>query len=132
MKEETTEWIRKAEEDYSVAEILLDNKKKITYDAICFHSQQCAEKYLKSILFEHSIEFPYTHDLKYLARLLKDLCPWLQTYNASVKILTDYGSAFRYPGEEADLEEARNAFRLCTEIRQRCIEQLSDTPSTFL
>ena len=132
MREETTEWVNKAEEDYSVAEILRENKKKKNYNSICFHSQQCVEKYLKSLLSENSLEIPYTHDLKYLSKLLKDVCPWVSIYSTSVRILTDYATISRYPGEDADSEEASTAFRLCKEIRQRCQEFLSDEITSIL
>ena len=33
-------------------------------DIICFHAQQCVEKYLKSILVLHQIPVPKTHDIE--------------------------------------------------------------------
>jgi len=40
-------WIRKAENDLVAAEHLLTVRPHTPYDTICFHAQQCAEKYLK-------------------------------------------------------------------------------------
>lgn len=39
------EWIKKADEDFDFAEVVLEHKA--FYPQICFHFQQAAEKYLK-------------------------------------------------------------------------------------
>ena len=46
----TTEWVIKAEGDYTVALRELRARKAPNYDAICFHARQCAGKYLKARL----------------------------------------------------------------------------------
>ena len=63
MKPITHEWIEKAEADFATAERELRARKKPNYDAVCFHSQQCAEKYLKARLQEAEVVFGRTHDL---------------------------------------------------------------------
>ncbi len=35
-------------------------------DTVCFHAQQCVEKYLKAVLVSEAIDFPKTHDLEEL------------------------------------------------------------------
>ena len=40
-------WIKKAENDLVAAEHLLTVRPHTPYDTICFHAQQCAEKYLR-------------------------------------------------------------------------------------
>jgi len=42
------EWIDKAEGDWNTARREYRVRKSPNYDAVCFHSQQCAEKYLKA------------------------------------------------------------------------------------
>jgi len=54
MKPETQEWIEKAEGDLKVARRETQTADPV-YDAVCFHAQQCAEKYLKAVLEEHNI-----------------------------------------------------------------------------
>jgi len=49
-------WIRKAENDLVAAEHLLTVRPHTPYDTICFHAQQCAEKYLKAFLVFHGIK----------------------------------------------------------------------------
>ncbi len=39
-----------------------EDKSPVT-DAVCFHSQQCAEKYLKAFLQENEIRFRPAHPL---------------------------------------------------------------------
>ena len=42
------------------------SKKKGTRGLVCFHLQQCLEKYLKARLVEAGLGFPRTHDLERL------------------------------------------------------------------
>jgi len=46
------EWLEKAEEDYTVASSLHADR---TPGAICFHCQQCVEKWLKAALVKHGV-----------------------------------------------------------------------------
>ena len=48
MKPETAEWIQKAEGDRGTARREFAVEDTPNYDAVCFHAQQCAEKYLKA------------------------------------------------------------------------------------
>ncbi len=59
----TREWVEKAENDYDVVSLLLRSRKRNRYDPICFHAQQCVEKYLKGRMVEEKIAFSKTHDL---------------------------------------------------------------------
>lgn len=65
---ELKSWITYAEEDYKAAKTLMDLKKPLL-GAACFHSQQCAEKYLKALLILKDVDFPKTHDLPTLNTL---------------------------------------------------------------
>jgi HEPN domain-containing protein len=49
MKRITNEWLKKAERDFST--MIRESKVELDLnaDAITFHAQQCAEKYLKDI-----------------------------------------------------------------------------------
>ena len=48
MKKLTREWIRKAEADHHAA-VKLHRGSDPLHDIVCFHCQQCAEKYLKAL-----------------------------------------------------------------------------------
>lgn len=52
------EWVEKAENDFANAVNTLKMGKKCPTDTVCFHAQQCVEKYLKAILVWNGIEFP--------------------------------------------------------------------------
>ena len=54
MKPFTLEWVDKAEEDWEIAQLAHESPKSRAYNAICFHAQQCAEKYLKRALLHNS------------------------------------------------------------------------------
>ena len=45
MKAITAEWVAKAEGDLAVALLAFRSRKTPNYDAVCFHAQQCAEKW---------------------------------------------------------------------------------------
>src|SRR5688572_684342 len=66
MKASTREWVVKAEEDFAAATALARPRKKPLWAPVCFHAQQCSEKYLKARLNEASIQFHKTHDLEKL------------------------------------------------------------------
>ena len=69
MKKLTAEWVRKAEEDYQVA-VKLRRGDGPFHNAVYFHCQQSAEKYLKALMEERGLGVPKTHDLDELCTLL--------------------------------------------------------------
>ena len=58
MNELTREWIEKAEGDWRTSARELRARRHPNYDAVCFHAQQAAEKYLKAFCkkTEHSFQ----------------------------------------------------------------------------
>lgn len=104
------QWIEKAEHDLKNAEHTLTLEEDCPFDTICFHAQQCAEKYLKALLVSQSLDFPKTHDLRILVQLV--LSKRSLTLNiAEVLKLNRYSIESRYPGEwdliaRSDAEEA--------------------------
>ena len=61
------EWISKAEGDFLTAGREIRARKSPNYDAVCFHCQQCAEKYLKAVLQAHK---KYIPKIPYLLELM--------------------------------------------------------------
>ena len=76
------EWVVKAEGDMTCLEREWRARKNPVYDAVCFHAQQCVEKYLKACLQEAGIEFEKTHKLVYLLDLLQTKNPMLAKKNS--------------------------------------------------
>jgi hypothetical protein len=64
--------VQKAENDLTAAGHELKLDKHCPTDTVCFHTRQCIEKYSKSLLVWSRVDFPKTHDLNALARLLPD------------------------------------------------------------
>ncbi|NOT29193.1 MAG: HEPN domain-containing protein [Planctomycetes bacterium] len=95
-------------------------------DTVCFHAQQCVEKYVKALLVLKSTPFPKTHDLGVLTRTLPeswqpDLAP------EQVRRLSDYATVTRYPGdyEPVTLAEARAAIAIARKVRKHVRALLS-------
>ncbi len=117
MNELLAEWIAKAEGDYATAERELHARKRVNYDAVCFHTQQMAEKYLKAFLFQNDVDFPKIHNLVELLQLGLPLDPSLNMHRELFDRLEDYAVQFRYPGLSADKDEAQCAFQAARQIR---------------
>lgn len=69
MKRETRMWVRKAEDDWEAA-LQLGGREPPLRNTACFHCQQAAEKYLKSLLQESGAAIPKIHDLEGVLDLL--------------------------------------------------------------
>ncbi|HLA96071.1 MAG TPA: HEPN domain-containing protein [Pyrinomonadaceae bacterium] len=117
MKSETAEWIDKAEGDWGTmlreSEVLIHPN----YDAVCFHAQQCVEKYLKGRLIEADVPFRKTHDLLNLLEALSHVEPDWKTYHQILSKLSIYGVAGRYPGLLSNQTQSKEAVEICREIR---------------
>lgn len=87
------------------------------YDAACFHTQQCAEKYLKARLQEAAIPFQKTHDLEKLLKLVIAVEPAWQTLANELKDLNDFAVDIRYPGPAATKSDAQEAIKNCRRVR---------------
>ena len=109
MKPTTREWVKKAENDFKVASLILRRRKDLVPDAACFFCQQCIEKYLKARLLEAGITFPRTHDLLQLLNACVQIEPLWSAYAKVADAMSDYAVDFRYPGHSATLREAKAA-----------------------
>jgi HEPN domain-containing protein len=125
MKPITQEWVNKAEGDFATAQRELQVQRTPNYDAVCFHSQQCVEKYLKACLQEAAIAFRKTHDLTVLLDQLIFLEPSWETMRPTLDALTTYALEFRYPGASANQLIANQAFHDCCEVRKIIRQHLS-------
>src|SRR4051794_13478659 len=116
MKRATAEWVRKADDDWSLARIARRSKKPL-HDLVCFHCQQCAEKYLKGLLEELGIAVAKTHDLDKLLTLLLRHHPTLRSLKRGLLFLTDFAIDTRYPGNSATKRQATSALRWADRVR---------------
>ncbi len=112
-------WITKAEHDFQIG----SNEMKVAdpaTDMVCFHMQQCAEKYLKAFLAFKDAEIRRTHDL---AVLLKDCSAlddsFITLLEKRVPLLTPYGTVIRYPDDfyMPSVEEAKETVELARMVK---------------
>jgi HEPN domain-containing protein len=111
-------WVDKAESDHRVIQQLLKMGEDCPIDAVCYHAQQCVEKYLKARLVYLGILFPKTHDIGDIIGLLPPgtnipLNPQQQ------EKLTDYIWIGRYPGDWGPVtrQQAEEAAVLALQVR---------------
>lgn len=116
MKPETTEWIDKAEGDWTVAQREMRASNPV-WNVVSFLAQQCAEKYLKAFLEEHNTAFGKTHDLVVLLNSSGGLLPELNSYKQSLAHLSSFGIATRYPGAQADRRAAEDSMKTADSVR---------------
>lgn len=117
MKRLTREWVSKAEQDFLTARRAAKARRDRLYDIVCFHAQQCIEKYLKGLLQESGLGFGRTHDLTQLGQAAASVCPGLARHAAALADLTDSAVKYRYPGAWAAAGESKRALGAMTKLR---------------
>ena len=115
------DWLSEAEEDLSVAKILLREGK---YSASCFHSQQAAEKASKALLLIHR-RFEPGHSVSELLLTAREVGASITgDYIQYARVLDRYHIPTRYPNvfergaphEYFMEEDAQEAVHLAEEI----------------
>lgn len=124
----TLEWVEKAEGDYTTV-MLLQPSPISSKDVICFHAQQCIEKYLKAWLQEENIPIPRTHNLEDLLNLTVTTRPSWISWKSDFSTLTKHAVDFRYPGKFATANDAEHAIKICLQVRQTVREALKLLPN---
>lgn len=117
MKPHAREWIAKAEADFLSAQREYRARSYPNYDAACFFSQQCIEKYLKARLAEAGQPIPRTHDLAALLDVVLPLEPLWEVSRPFLETLTSYAVLFRYPGDTATRTLAKTAIADARRVR---------------
>ena len=118
-------WMVKANNDLKVAEneIKLPLEDIVT-EAVCFHSQQAVEKFLKAYLITKSVEFDKTHNLEFLLELcVKED----KKFNGiDVGNLSFYAVDVRYPDEFyiPTVDEAKECIEIARKIKKFVLRKL--------
>ena len=112
----TLERVRKAETDYLMMKAAQQISAPDMQDQVCFHAQQCVEKYLKAWLQEANLRVPRTHNLNALLRLIVPTHPEWRAWRTDFAKFTPHAVDVRY---EIFLTaaDATHAVRVCTEVR---------------
>lgn len=122
-------WIIKAEHDLKIAKDEIITNEPAT-DGVCFHAQQCAEKYLKAYLVYNDIEIIKTlktHNIEVLLIACKevdDSFKYLIEINAHE--LTDYSIEARYPDDFylPSTEESNQAIETAEKVREFILKKI--------
>lgn len=131
MKKATRQWVKKAEQDYVLAR--QGGRSKVpVHDGVCFHCQQCAEKYLKGLMEELGLTVPKTHYLDLLLRALAPHHPTLHSLRRGLLFLSVFAVETRYPGRNASKRQALAAFRWADRVRTaaRALLGIRERPRT--
>lgn len=117
MTPEIWAWINKAESDWRILVREAAVPDAPSLDAVCFHAQQSAEKYLKARLLKACMKFLKSHDLLYLHKLALTVEPGWKFLYHSLSELSTYAVASRYPGLDPTFEQAQRAIENCRIVR---------------
>ena len=118
--------MNKAKSDLKAAEVLLEGDLD-NFESVGFHAQQSAEKFIKAFLVRHQLEFPKTHDISQLRKLVFKVDPALSLELEPVDALTPYGVEFRYPGDFIDFtrQQAKRALELAEQAKNVVMNHLN-------
>jgi len=124
MKPLTAEWVAKAERDFAT----MERESRVTdcpnFEGVCFHAQQCAEKYLKACLCEAGVAFGKVHDLVALLESALAVEPSWESHREDLAYLSAFAVSVRYPGDSADQNCALDAQRRCRAFRAAARQSL--------
>jgi HEPN domain-containing protein len=101
---EAARWLAKAEEDLAVAQLLVRTDSPVRW-AACFHSQQAAEKAIKSPLVLAGVDFPRSHALGRLVALLPEGAQ-CRFDDEALAALDPWATAGRYPEDVDEPDES--------------------------
>lgn len=126
-QEETARlWFMKADNDLKIGRDELRSDNPAT-DAICFHMQQCVEKYLKGYLVLYGKEIERTHNINRIVRECMDIDASFSKIDVpGVDRLTLYATELRYPDDfyMPPLDETYEAIRQAETVREFVLEKL--------
>jgi len=127
MNEQTVKnYLFLANGDLKTAEDELNMQNPVT-NTVCFHAQQCIEKYLKAFLTLIGQPFGKTHDIAELIELSKKFdTDFDQLYHLKANKLTRYAVEVRYPDEFyiPSLQEAKESIDIAKNVKQFVLEKL--------
>ena len=112
----TLERVRKAESGWEVIKRLQQPLTPDVYEPICFHAQQCIEKYMKAWLQEANIRPQRTHELNILLNLIVPTHPEWRAWRTDFVEFQPHAVDVRYE-TFATAAQVEHAVHVCTEVR---------------
>lgn len=113
----SNEWFRMAMIDYTSAKILFEHDGD--YGVICFHMQQCIEKYLKGYLIYKTGMLHGGHGLRKLCSTASTFNEEFNKFKKDLAFVGDFYIEVRYPQEDpliATKEDTEDCFKIADEI----------------
>lgn len=93
--EEASRFISLATDDERAFHVLMQHAN-VRFATACFHGQQAVEKALKAVLILRGVEYPHTHNVEELARLVEDSGGELPISPRELRRLNPFAVEFRY------------------------------------
>jgi HEPN domain-containing protein/predicted nucleotidyltransferase len=135
MRKPTKTWLAQARDELETADILFNSEK---YQAVCYHSQQCAEKALQALVLEKAAAVPRIHDIVELRTRVLAL-GWKITLETDDAVFLNSVYRGRYPTEEGllphgeltrnDAQRVRDTARTLLESADTVLDQADANPA---
>jgi len=124
MREETRNWLAKADKDLGTAGFALNSVDGPLPVTTAMHCQLSAEKYLKAYLHEHNIAFS---SRRTLTSLLEDCIAVDESFEAlheAIGQLEGYSIAARYPKADDSLAFRKEAVATVQRVKRFVLDRL--------
>ena len=129
-REDVTEWLRIAYEDYDSALYLFENKHPKPLEIICYHCQQAVEKVLKAFLCANNVDIPKTHDTGLLCHQCAELRSEFVDFLENCEEMAVYATQTRYPIRiEIEEHDANKALQQASTIYNFVLNKLAELVS---
>jgi HEPN domain-containing protein len=111
------EWLLHARSDLHIVRLGLKETGILPHQ-LCFHAQQTAEKAIKAVLIQCKLNFPLTHDIQRLLRILESAGIIVPLEIQDADLLSPYAVETRYPGYWGDIsrEDVQEAIHLAETV----------------
>ena len=125
MREETRNWIKKANKDLGNAGFALQSVDGPLPVTTALHCQLSAEKYLKAFLAERGISFSHKQTLVFLFDLCMPIDGSFESVWQDIKQLNGYSLASHYPTSSNSLEFREEAIASAKRVRDFVLDKLT-------
>ena len=124
MREETRNWIAKADKDLGTAGFALNSIDGPLPLTTAMHCQSSSEKYLKAYLHEHDVDFSNEQSLTSLLKDCIAVDETFETLHANIDQLEGYSIASRYPKADDSLAFRKEAIATVQRVKEFVLSRL--------
>jgi HEPN domain-containing protein len=124
MREETRNWISKANRDLGTAGFALQSIDGPLPVTTALHCQEAAEKFLKAFLQEHGIAFSSQYNLTPLLESCISIDNSFEDLRTDISRLEGYSIASRYPKASDSLEFRNEALDTAKRVKEFILNKL--------